>query len=93
MHILDGPNELSRDPRWKFDAHPFPWGVQNAFDGRLATLWLCGETLHSGQFVSVEFPGPAMADAVVMETSPDQPSLRLKLEGLESVRTLGGAHG
>lgn len=89
LRILDGPRELPRDARWKLNANPYPWGIENAFDGRAITFWLCGDTLRPGQTVSVEFPQPAfpqppMADAVVMETAPDQPALRLKLEGLDS---------
>ena len=83
LHILDGSHELPREAGWKLAAQPFPWGIQNAFDGRLASLWLCGDTLRPGQFVSVEFPQPATADLVVMETTPDRPALRLKLEGLD----------
>ncbi len=82
VHILDGGIEHGRDARWKLDAQPFPWGIGNAFDGRLVTLWLSGDTLRPGQTVRAEFGQPLTADAMVMETVPDQPALRLRLEGL-----------
>jgi hypothetical protein len=89
LRILDGPREVPPNATWKLDAEPYPWGIRNAFDNRAVTLWLCGDTLHPGEFVSVEFPQPAFpqpiqADAVVMDTSPNQPALRLKLEGLDA---------
>jgi hypothetical protein len=83
LRILDGPRELPREGRWKLAAQPYPWGIENAFDGRAITFWLCGDTLHPGGFVSAEFPQPTLADAVVMDTSPNQPALRLTLEGLD----------
>jgi len=84
VHILDGSRELPRTPAWNLDARPYPWGIDRAFDGRVITFWLCGDTLQPGQFVSVEFPQVESVDAVVMDTAPDQPNLRLRLEGLDS---------
>jgi hypothetical protein len=81
FRVFDGARELTREPRWRLTARPYPWGVQSAFDNSLATFWMCGEMLHPGQFVQVNFGAPEAADAVVIETAPNQWGLRLKLEG------------
>jgi hypothetical protein len=84
FRIFDGGRELPRDPRWRLRAHPYPWGIQDAFDNTLATLWLCGETLHPGQFVEVDFGQAEPADSVLIETAPNQNGIRLKLEGQDA---------
>jgi hypothetical protein len=81
LRILDGDRELSRAARWRLTAQPYPWGVQDAFDNSLATFWICGDTLKPGQFLAVDFHGEETADAVVIETAPNQPGARLRLEG------------
>ena len=81
LHISDEGREVARGIGWKLRAQPFPWGIENAWDGRLASLWLSGDALRPGQFMSVEFPRPVEVDSVGMEASNDQPSLRLRLEG------------
>jgi hypothetical protein len=45
---------------------------------------LCGETLHPGQFVQVDFNASETADSVLIETAPNQAGVRLKLEGRDS---------
>ena len=83
LRVLDGSRELSRAPQWRLTAHPYPWTVQSAFDNSLVTFWLCGETAHPGQFLEVQFHGDETADAVLIETAPNQWSVRLKLQGLD----------
>ncbi|MCU1238978.1 MAG: hypothetical protein JWP63_6945 [Candidatus Solibacter sp.] len=82
LRILASERELPRAPEWRLTAHPYPWGVQDAFDNSLATFWIASDTLKPGQFVAVDFRGEQTADAVVIETSPNQPGARLRLEGL-----------
>jgi hypothetical protein len=84
LRVFDGARELPRDPRWRFDAQPYPWGIANAFDGNPITFWKCGETLRPGQFVEVDFNGVEQADSVLIETSPNQWGIRLKLEGRDA---------
>jgi hypothetical protein len=84
LRILDGHRELPRNPQWRLRAHPYPWGIQDAFDNTLSTFWLCGETLRPGQFVQVDFNGSETADSVLIETAPNQAGVRLKLEGQDS---------
>ena len=81
FRAIDGARELPGDARWRATADPFPWGIEKAFDGNPVTFWVCGETLRPGQFVQVDFPAPVTADAVLLEAAPNQPGLRLKLEG------------
>ena len=94
LRILDGERELPRAPEWRLTAQPYPWGVQDAFDNSLATFWICGDTLKPGQFLEVDFHGEQTADAVVIETAPNQPGARLRLEGLDDAghwQVLAGA--
>ena len=81
LRVLDGSSELARAPRWRLMARPYPWGIQSAFDNSLATFWMCGSMLEPGQFVQVDFGQPETADAVMIETAPNQWGLALKLEG------------
>jgi Dolichyl-phosphate-mannose-protein mannosyltransferase len=84
LRVLDGGRELPRAPEWRLTAQPYPWGVQDAFDNSLATFWISGDTLKPGQFLEVDFHGEQTADAVVIETAPNQPAARLRLEGLDA---------
>jgi hypothetical protein len=81
LRVFDGPSELAREPDWRLTAQPYPWGITDAFDNSLATFWMCGEFVRPGQFVQVTFARERRADAVVMESSPNQTGLRLRLEG------------
>ena len=81
LRVFDGARELPRGPRWRLDAQPYPWGIGEAFDGKLITFWKCGERLRPGQFVEVNFGEVEPADAVLIETAPNQWGIRLKLEG------------
>lgn len=81
LRVFDGERELPRDPRWRLDAQPYPWGIGEAFDGKLITFWKCGEALRPGQFVEVNFGEVEAADSVSIETAPNQWGIRLKLEG------------
>lgn len=84
LRILDGNREVARDPRWRLTADPFPWTIQDAFDNSPLTLWRTGEAIHPGMFVQVNFGLAQEADGVLIETSPDQSLIRLKLEGQDA---------
>ncbi len=84
LRVFDGARELPRDPAWRLTADPYPWGIQDAFDNSLITMWRSGESLRPGMSVRVDFHRSEQADAVLMESAPDQPGLRLKLEGLDA---------
>ena len=81
LRIRDGAAELPRASRWRLTAHPYPWGIQEAFDNSLATFWMCGSMLEPGQFASVRFGKLETADGVDIETAPNQLELKLRLEG------------
>ena len=68
---------------WRLDAKPYPWHTEDAFDGRPISFWMCGDPLHPGEWLSARFPAPLEADAVEVLTAHDQPSLRMRLEGLD----------
>jgi hypothetical protein len=84
LRILDGSREVARDPRWRLTADPFPWTIQDAFDNSPLTLWRTGEAIHPGMFVQVNFGVTQEADGVLIETSPDQSLIRLKLAGQDA---------
>jgi hypothetical protein len=84
LRMFDGARELPRDPRWRLNAQPYPWGIGDAFDGKVVTFWKCGEPLRPGQFVEVDFNGVEQADSVSIEAAPNQWGIRLKLEGRDA---------
>jgi len=84
LRVFDGTRELPRQPGWRFHAQPYPWGIQNAFDGKAVTFWKCGERLRPGQFVEADFSHAEPADSVLIETAPNQWGIRLKLEGQDA---------
>jgi len=84
LRIVSGGIEVPRDPAWRLTADPFPWTIGNAFDNSPLTLWRTGEAIHPGMYVEVNFHKTEQADSVLIETSPDQSQIRLKLEGLNA---------
>jgi hypothetical protein len=84
LRIFDGERELPRRPEWRLTAHPDPWRIQDAFDNSLMTLWRCGETARPGEFVEVDFHRLEAADAVLIESAPDQNGIHLTLEGQDA---------
>jgi hypothetical protein len=86
--------EIPRSAEWRLRAFPNPWGVPFAFDNSEVTRWRSWETAAPGMFIDVEFPGEIRADEVRIETSTDNPDLRLRLEEMDGSgrwRAIGGA--
>ena len=81
LRLFDGARELPPDAGWKWTAHPDPWSIGNAADRRPITFWLCGDTLHPGQYVEIDFDRPAAADGLRIDAAPNQWGIRLELEG------------
>ncbi len=80
LRAFDGATEISRGG-WRATAKPFPWGMNYAVDGNPVTFWASGDALQPGAYVDVEFAAPQSLDAVLIETSPNQPELELELYG------------
>jgi hypothetical protein len=83
LRIVNAGVELPRDARWRITADPFPWTIQNAFDNSPLTLWRSGEAIRPGMYVEVNFHKTEAADSVLIEASPDQSQIRLRLEGMD----------
>jgi hypothetical protein len=81
LRVYDGSSQVPRGPEWRLRAHPYSWGIDQAFDNSLVTFWICGEAIAPGQWVEVDFGHPTDADSLVIQTAPDQPGIRLRLEG------------
>jgi len=82
LRVFDGARELPRAPEWRLRANPYPWGVQSAFDNSPVTFWLAGDAVRPGQYLQVDFGREEQADSVVIESAPNQPSVRLRLDDL-----------
>src|SRR5207302_1098636 len=83
LRLFDGPRELPRAPEWRLRAHPYPWGVQSAFDNSPVTFWLSGDIVYPGEFIEADFHRDETADSVLIESAPNQGSIRLQLQSLD----------
>jgi len=81
LRLFDGAAELRHEPSWRITAQPYPWNIQDAFDGKLITFWRCGDALSPGQFVELDLGGTnPMVDSVMIQAEPDQPDLHIILK-------------
>jgi len=81
LRIFDGDRELPRRPEWRLRARPYAWGIQNAFDNSPVTFWISGDRSRPGMYVQVDFGREENADALDIETTPDQWQAGLTLDG------------
>ncbi len=81
FRMFAGTRELRRDPSWRILAHPNPFEVDMAFDGNPMTRWRSWQPISGGEYVEVEFSQPEELDSVLLDTTPDQEAVRLRLEG------------
>jgi hypothetical protein len=77
--FLDG-QEVPRTSAWHLRAFPNPWGVGSAFDNSPVTRWRTWETATPGNFIDVDFGAPKRINQLRLETSADNPDIRLRLE-------------
>jgi hypothetical protein len=84
LRFFLGGTEIRRATTWRLRAFPNPWGVGYAFDNSPVTRWRSWETAQPGNFVDVEFPAPLRADQLRIETSADNPDVRLQLEEMDA---------
>lgn len=80
LRAFNGAAELKR-AKWSVTANPFPWRAERALDGNLVTFWISGDPLRAGAKFEVQFNAPSPMDALLIETSPNQPHLKLRLYG------------
>ena len=93
FRIYRGGIEVPRSTQWHLRAFPNPWGVPYAFDNSEVTRWRSWETAAPGMYIDVDFAGEIRADQVRIETSADNPDLRLRLEEMNGGKwtTIGQA--
>jgi hypothetical protein len=72
--------EIRSTGNWRFRSFPNPWDVHYAFDNLDATRWRSWETATPGMYIDVEFASPIAVDRVAIETSVDNPHVKLRLE-------------
>jgi hypothetical protein len=80
LRVFDGAAPVPRNG-WQVTADPFPWGIESAFDNNPVTFWECGDKLRTGMYVEADFNAVRRADSVVLEMSPNQPGLNVRLMG------------
>jgi hypothetical protein len=81
LRVFHGDAELPREPQWRLTARPNPWEVQMAFDGNPLTRWRSWQPLFSGMYLEVDLGRLENVDRVVIDATPDQPNVRLSLDG------------
>jgi len=81
FHVMGAKGELPREPQWRLEARPNAWEVQLAFDNNPMTRWRSWEPIRPGQYVKIDFGRPETVYSVVLDTTPDQWSARLHVEG------------
>lgn len=81
FRVFDGPAEVERAQDWRITSRPYPWDVAFAFDGSPLTRWRSWEWIKPGWFVEATFEQPRRVDRVVLEMSPDQYAVQMKLQG------------
>jgi hypothetical protein len=84
LRLYGGGREVVRDAGWRLRAHPNPWDVQSAFDSSAVTRWSSWQPLFDGMFIEVDLGSAQRVEEVVLECSPDQPNIRVRLEGADA---------
>jgi hypothetical protein len=82
LRLFHEGRELPRAPGWRLRARPNPSHVQAAFDNSPVTFWRSGQDRNAGMSVEVDLGGYAELDTASIESSPDQGSIQLRLQGL-----------
>ncbi|MBX9602003.1 MAG: discoidin domain-containing protein [Bryobacteraceae bacterium] len=79
LRVFRGQAELPRLPAWRITSNVNPWHVPLAFDNDPITRWRAMQPLEPGQFLEIDFGSEQEFDAVRVEVSHDQPTIRLEL--------------
>ncbi|MDP2996454.1 MAG: hypothetical protein Q8N47_03125, partial [Bryobacterales bacterium] len=80
LRVFRAGTELARGDGWRLRARPNPWDVQLAFDNSPVTRWRSWEAIRPGMFVELDFGAVETADAVFLDTVPDQYQARWRVE-------------
>jgi len=83
VRFAHAKQELPRRGEWRLRAFPNPWDVQMAFDNSEATRWRSYENARPGMYIDVDFGREEIVDQVRLETSQDDPDVRLRLEAMD----------
>jgi hypothetical protein len=81
LRLFHKEREVIAEPRWRFQAHPFPWDITLAFDHNPVTMWRAWESARPDMFVEVLFDRPLEVDEVSMEGPREQKSMRFAVVG------------
>jgi hypothetical protein len=81
VRLFRGDEELPREPQWRLRAHPNPWDVQLAFDNNPLTRWRSWQQISAGMEMEIDLGRAETVDRVTVDASPDQPAVKLALEG------------
>ena len=81
FRLYHGGQELPRAAEWRLRARPNPWDVQRAFDNSPVTRWRSWQPPSAGMFVEVDLGAETTVDTVVLESTVDQESIALRVEG------------
>ncbi len=82
MRLYGPAGELAPDSSWRYDAHPFPWDAQFAFDRNPVTRWEAWQEIREGARLQVRFGNAETVSAVRVETKGDQKDVHWQLQGL-----------
>ncbi len=80
VRIFHQRQQLQRSRDWRMRAEPNNFDVALAFDNQPVTRWSSVQALDTGMQIEVEFGHPVEVDEVVLETSHDQWSVRLRVD-------------
>jgi hypothetical protein len=80
LRIRYKDEELARAPEWRIRAMPNPWDAVYAFDNSPATRWRSWQSIYPGMFLEVDLSRERLMDTVVLECSPEQGDIQLRIE-------------
>jgi hypothetical protein len=85
LHVFSPSNrEYTREPAWRITAHPNRWDVDWAFDSSPVTRWKAWENSYPGEYIEIDFGKSLELGAVRAELTPDQGSVRMRVDVLNS---------
>jgi len=80
-HLRRGTPSWRASRQWRLTAHPIPGKSRWPSTTTRSPRWRSWEPLFPGMYIQVDFGRLEKADRVVVDTTPDQRQVRLRLEG------------